>query len=77
MTYTPPDVPFPKHVLQQAEAVLQTAHSANVAREQGPVFGFDTYAQLSGIQVVALLKELQDLRSKVQPDRDPPERTNT
>jgi len=50
-------------VLRQAELVLQNAHLANAERIKGSVFGYDTFANLSGGQVAALLDELRRLRS--------------
>jgi hypothetical protein len=50
--------------LQQAELALQNAHSANTERMKGSVFGYETYANLSGGQVAALLDELRELRNK-------------
>ena len=48
--------------LQQAERELQTVHAANVARANEPNFGYETRANLSAVQVDALLDELRRLR---------------
>jgi hypothetical protein len=48
--------------LQQAEQALHVAHNANEARKNAPVFGYETYANLSSSQVEALIEELRRLR---------------
>lgn len=47
--------------LLAARRNLLAAHSANVARSRGSVFGYDTYGNLRGAEVEALLRELRRL----------------
>lgn len=49
--------------LLRAESKLRETHEANEARKRGTVFGFETYASLSSVDVNALLKEIERLRS--------------
>lgn len=59
-----------KTILLQAEKILWEAHEANEARKTGTVFGYETFANLSGPQVEALIEELRSLRLD-EPAREP------